>query len=116
MVPDALVEFWLGNGRIVHFAMAVAAVADDVDNHVAAELRAVFRGHSPGAHDGIGIFAVHVENGHGLPLGDVGSEARGMLLVRLCGSSPSPRPARSADLRSRTQPPLHAGSCTRRAP
>src|SRR5207249_11954157 len=82
MVPDALVEFWLGNGRIVHFAMAVAAVADDVDNHVAAELRAVFRGHSPGAHDGIGISAVHVANGHGLPPGDVGSEARGMLLVR----------------------------------
>ena len=67
--------------------MPVAAVADEVDYHVAAECRAVFGRNFSDAHDGIGIFAVYVENGDGLALGDVGSEARGMFLARRRGEA-----------------------------
>ena len=80
MILDALVEQRLGNGGIVDFAVAVAAVTDDVHDDVAAERRAIFRGEFSDAHNGVGVFSVDVKNGHGLALGDIGSEARRMLL------------------------------------
>src|SRR5205807_898577 len=38
---DLAVKQWLGDGGIIHLAMAVAAVADQVNQHVTAELVAV---------------------------------------------------------------------------
>ena len=80
MVLDAFVEERLGDGGIVHFAVAVAAVADEVDDHVGIEIRAIFGGEAADAHDGVGIFRVDVEDGNALAARDAGSEARGMLL------------------------------------
>ena len=47
---------------IVHFAVAVAAVADQVDHHRRAERVAIFERHPAHAHHRVGIFRVHVEN------------------------------------------------------
>src|SRR5438046_1311581 len=87
MLFDAFVELGLRDRGVVHFAVAVAAVADDVHDHVAAERGAVFRGDFAYAHDGIRVFPVQVKNGHGLTLGDVRSKARGMFLARRRGEA-----------------------------
>ena len=83
MILDAFVEKRLRDGRIVHFAVAVAAVADDIHDHVAAKCGTIFRGEFSNADDGVRIFGVHVENGNGLALGHVRGKARRMFLDRL---------------------------------
>src|SRR5258708_26839609 len=80
MIFDALIQKRLSDGRVVHFAVAVTAVADEVHDDVAAKRGAILRGESADAHDGVWIFGVDVEDRHGLAFGDVGSEARRMLL------------------------------------
>ncbi len=67
--------------------MAVAAVADDVHDHVTAKRGAVFRGKFADAHDGVGVFRVDMEDGHGLAFGNVRGKARGMFLDRLGGEA-----------------------------
>src|SRR5260370_39089427 len=82
MVLDSLVEERLSDGRIIHFAVAVAAVANEVNNNVAAKSSAIFRSEPANAHYGGGIFRVDVEYRHGLALGQVRSETRRMVLRR----------------------------------
>jgi len=53
---------------------------DDVHDDVAAECRTVLRGKFSDAHDGVRVFGVDVEDRHGLAFGDIGGEARRMLL------------------------------------
>jgi len=84
MILDALVEERLSDGRIVDFAVAMAAVTDDVHDDVAAECRTVLRGKFSDAHDGVRVFGVDVEDRHGLAFGDIGGEARRMLLRGVC--------------------------------
>ena len=78
MVFDFLVEQGLGDGGIVDFAVTVAAVADEVDDDVGAEVVAVFGGEAGDADDSIHVFAVDVEDGDGLAAGDAGGEAGGV--------------------------------------
>ncbi len=59
--------------------MAVAAVADEIDNHVRAELVAVLSGEAGDADDGVDVFAVDVEDGNRLAARDAGGEAGGVL-------------------------------------
>ena len=87
MILDSFVKKRLRDGGIVDFAVAVAAIADDVHHHVAAEFRAILRGDLSDAHDRVGIFRVDVKNGNGLALGDVRSKARRMLLHRARGEA-----------------------------
>src|SRR5208337_4314153 len=87
MVFDARVEERLSDGGIVHFAVAVAAVADEVNDHVGVEFGAIFRGEAANAHDGVGIFGVDVEDGDTLAAGDAGSVARRVLLHGARGES-----------------------------
>ena len=61
---------------IVDLAVAVAAVADEVDDDVAAERVAVLHRDARGADDRFGILAVDVEDRDRQALGDVGGEAR----------------------------------------
>ena len=79
MLFDFLVQQRLGDGGIVDFAVAVAAVADQIDHHVGAELVAVFGGHARDADNGVDIFAIDVEDGNRLAARDAGGEARGVL-------------------------------------
>jgi len=53
----------LSDRRVVHLAVAVTAVADEVHDDVAAKRGAILRGESADADDGIWIFRVDVEDG-----------------------------------------------------
>ena len=79
MLFDFFVEQRLGDGGIVDFAMAVAAVADEIDDHIGAELVAILGGESGDADDRVDVFAVDVEDGNRLAARDAGGEARGVL-------------------------------------
>src|SRR5208282_5210858 len=79
MFFDLLIEKRLRDGRVVDFAVTVAAVADEIDDNVGAELVAVFDGHTGDADDGVDVFAVDVKDGDGLAARDAGREARGVL-------------------------------------
>jgi hypothetical protein len=81
MIFDRLIEERLGDGRIVHFAVAMATVADHVHHHVAAESVSVFQGYAADAHYRVHVFGIHVEDGNGLAAGDLSGEARGVFLV-----------------------------------
>src|SRR5262249_20225584 len=74
------VEARLGGGGVVHFAVGVAAVADEVTDHVGIEFRAVFRGQATDADHGVGIFRVDVKDRHTLAARDAGGVTRRMLL------------------------------------
>src|SRR2546427_3050095 len=78
MIFDFCVEQRLRDGRIVYFAVAVAAESDEIDHNVTRELRAIIGGNFTYADDRIGILAVYVKNGNGLPLRQIGGEARGV--------------------------------------
>ena len=67
--------------------MAVAAVADEVDDDVGVEALAVLGGDGGDAHGGVGIFAVDVEDGDGQTLGEVGGEAGGVGLFGVGGEA-----------------------------
>jgi hypothetical protein len=79
MLFNSFVEQRLGNGRVVDFAVTMAAVADQVDDHVGAELIAIFGGEAGDANNRIHIFAVDVEDGNRLAARDAGGETRGVL-------------------------------------
>ena len=79
MLFDLLVEQRLRDGGIVDFAVAVAAVADQIDDDVGAEFVAVLGGDAGDADDGVNVFAVDVEDGNRLAARDAGGEARGVL-------------------------------------
>ncbi len=87
MLFDFLVEQRLGDGGIVDFAVAVAAISDEIDDDVGAELVAVVDGHAGDADDGVDVFGVHVEDGNRLAAGDAGREARGMFFDVAGGES-----------------------------
>src|SRR6266404_3495776 len=84
---DAVVQARLRDRGVIHFAVAVAAVADEVHDNVAAKLRAIVSGKLPHAHHGVGIFAIDVKDGNRLTLRNIRSESRGMLLLRPRGKA-----------------------------
>ena len=71
----------LRDGGIVHFAVAVAAIADQVHDDRRAERVAIIERHSAHAHDRFGIFRIHVENRNGQALGEIGRKARRAAVV-----------------------------------
>ena len=71
MLFDRLIHQWLGNGGIVYLAVAVPAVADQVDDYVAAKGVPIFKGHAAYAYYRIHIFTIDVEDGDGLAAGDL---------------------------------------------
>ena len=87
VVFDLCVAEGLGDGGVVDFAVAVAAVSDEVDDDVGVELVAILGSEGGDADDGGGIFGVDVEDGDGQALGEVGGEARGVRFFGLGGES-----------------------------
>ncbi len=68
----------LGDRGVVDFGVAVAAIADEVDNDVGLEGLAVLGGEGCDADDGLGVLGVDVEDGDREALGEVGGEAGGV--------------------------------------
>ncbi len=62
MALDTFVKARLGDRGIVHFAVPVAAISDQVNHHVGIKLGAIFRREPPDTHHGVGVFGVDVEN------------------------------------------------------
>jgi hypothetical protein len=85
MLLDRLVQQRLGDGGIVHFAVAVAPVADQVDDHVGAELVAILGGDAGDAHHGIDVFTIDVKDGNRLPPRQLRGETRGVLFAGIGG-------------------------------
>ena len=77
MAPNDIVEVGLGEGGFVSFVVTVAAVAVNINHHIAAELLAKLQRDLGDFDDGEGIFAVHMENGGVNHLGDVSAVACG---------------------------------------
>ncbi len=84
---DGGVAARLGDGRVVGFVVAVATVADEVDDNVGVETLAVLGGDGGDAHGGVGVFAVDVEDGDRQALGEVGGEAGGVGLFGVGGEA-----------------------------
>ena len=78
VVLDFGVAEGLGDGGVVDFGVAVAAVTDEVDDDVGVEGLAVVGGEGGDADDGFGVLGIDVEDGDGETLGEVGGEARGV--------------------------------------
>ena len=69
MRVDLFVKQRLRDGGIVNLAVSVAAIANQVNHHVAAELVAILRGHARHTQHRFRIFRIHVEDRNRLALG-----------------------------------------------
>ena len=84
---DFGVENGLGDGGIVDLGVAVTAVADEVDEHVRAELVAVFESETADADHGFGVFRVDVEDGDGQALGEIAGKASAGVVAGIGGEA-----------------------------
>src|ERR1700683_4649096 len=73
---DFAVAQRLRDGGIVHFAVAVLAIADQIDHYRAREFVAVIGGDAPDADHRVRIFRIHVKDRNRLALGQIGRKAR----------------------------------------
>ena len=73
MERDFAIEYRLGEGGFVGLVVAVAAVADDIDNGVGSELLAIFQGDLGREDDGIRVVSVGVKDGRFGELRDLGA-------------------------------------------
>src|SRR5208283_3156363 len=87
MTLDAFVEARLGDGGIIHFAVPVTSVANEVNDHIRTKLRAIIRSETAHAHHGIGILGIDVEDGNALAAGDAGGVAGRVFLDGLGGEA-----------------------------
>ncbi len=76
------VEQGLGEGRLVAFVVPVAAVADQVDQEVPLEARAVRPGQAGDLDAGLRIVGVHVDDGNLEPAREAARVGRAVGLVR----------------------------------
>jgi hypothetical protein len=82
---DDLVHQRLGRGRLVGLVVAVAAVADQVDDHVALEGLAIVQRDLGAEQHRLRIVAVDVEHRRRDDLGDIRAVARGARVFRVVG-------------------------------
>ena len=81
MILDRLVEQRLGDGRVIDFAVPVAAIADQVDHHVALPGVAIVERQAAHADHRVHIFRIHVKDRNRLPAGQLRRKTRGVLLA-----------------------------------
>ena len=87
MILDHPVHQGLGEGRLVAFVMAEAAIADHVDHHILVEQLAEFGGDARGMHHGFRIVAIHMEDRRLHHQGDIGAIGRGARIDRRGGEA-----------------------------
>ena len=88
MIFDRFVQQGLGDGRIVDFTVPMTAITNQIDNHIAIELVAIFNRHAPYADDRIDIFAVDVKNRDILPARDSAPQTARNAIPRGTGGKP----------------------------
>ncbi len=76
MFFDQFVAQRLGDSGVVHFAVTVTPVPDQIDDHIIAKSVAIFQGNASDAHHGIDIFRVDVEDRDRLPPGKLCRKSR----------------------------------------
>src|SRR5580765_7711870 len=81
MVLDGPVQERVSDGGIVDFAVTMAAIADQVYDHVALVNITVFDGESSDPNHGIHIFGVDVKDRDGLPPCQLRGKTRRVFLV-----------------------------------
>ena len=87
MGADGAVHQRLGEGRLVAFVVAEAAIAEHVDDDRLVELLPVFGGDLGAEHHRLGIVAVGVEDRRLDQLGDVGRVRRRARVARIGGEA-----------------------------
>src|SRR5271165_950384 len=80
MLLDAVVEERLRDGGVVDFAVAVAAIADQIDDDIGVEFSAIFGGQAADTNNSVGVLGIYVKNRDALAFGEIRGEARGVLL------------------------------------
>src|SRR5262249_51754857 len=81
MLFDRPIEKRLRNRRIVDFAMSMATIADEIDDNITLERIAIVGSDLCHSNHGVYVFRIHVKNGDGLTLGQIGSEARRLVFA-----------------------------------
>ena len=87
MLLDLCVQLGLGEHGLIELVVAVAAVADHVDDDVGAPLVPVLEGGLDGGRDGEGVVAVAVEDGGPEGLAEVGAVRGGTGVVGVGGEA-----------------------------
>ena len=75
MVLDPFIQQRLRNRRIVHFAVPVPPITNQVHHNFAAKNRAVFRRHASRARNRVRILGIYVENRNVLPFRQIRGES-----------------------------------------
>ena len=84
---DAFVKTRLSDGGIIHFAVPMTAITNQIDDNVTAKRRAIVRRDLADAHNRVRIFSIYVKDGYVLAFGQVCGETRGVFLNRLRGET-----------------------------
>ncbi len=87
MVFNGFIKPRLGDSGVVHFTVTVAAISDEVNDHVAGEGVAVIQGHAADAQNCIHIFGIHVKDRNTLAAGKLRRKTRRVQLGRDRGES-----------------------------
>ena len=87
MERDFAIEYRLGEGGFVGLVVAVATVADDIDDCVGTELLTILQGDFGREDDRIRVVAVGVENGRFGELSNLGAMTSGTTFVRVGGEA-----------------------------
>ena len=81
MIFDRLVNQRLSNRRIIHFAVPMATIPDQVDHYIAVKLVAVIQRQAADANDRVNVFCINMEYRNILPAGELGGKAGRMQLT-----------------------------------
>ena len=87
MLFDRLIHQWLRHRRIVHFAMAMPPVANQIHDDIGAELITVFSSQARDSQHRVNVFTIHVENRNRLPPSQLRGETRRMFFPGIRGEA-----------------------------
>ena len=76
MFGDCLVQQWLRDRGVINFAVAVSAIANHVDDNIAAKRVPVLKGDAADANHSVDVLGVHMKYRNTLPACQLRSKAR----------------------------------------
>lgn len=92
IIPDDFVHDWVGKERLVQLVMAPLPVAQQVKNHILAELALVFKSQPCGTHHFLWAVSIDMDDGtaHKLPWSKQDRDEADQLPQKNISISPSP--------------------------